>query len=265
VAIYGTVLERSFLTPSYVRVVLGGDGLDEFTSTPFTDQYVNALFVPDGAPYGVPFDPDAVRELAPELRPRGRRYTIRSWDPDARRLAIDFVVHGDVGFAGRWAAHAEPGDRLQIVGPTGGYAPHPDAACHLLVGDESALPAIAASLEVVPAGRPVVAVVVVDDVEHELALDSPGDVSVLWVHRADGPGETLLTQAIRQLELPSGAVDVFVHGEAAEVRAVRKHLLGERGISREGTSISPYWRRGQTDESWRETKRAWLAEQEADL
>ena len=63
---------------------------------------------------------------------------------------------------------------------------------------------------------------------------------------------------------PGGTPDVFVHGEAAEVRAVRRHLLGDRGIRRAGTSISPYWRRTMTDEAWREVKAAWLAEQELD-
>lgn len=263
---YGTVIETEFLTPHYVRVVLGGEGLAEFEPAPFTDQYVNALFVPDGAPYAVPFDPDEVKDLPSELRPRGRRYTIRWWDAEARRVAIDFVVHGDVGHAGRWAANAIPGDRLQIVGPTGGYRPADEADWHLLVGDESALPAIAASAEVLPAGRPAHAIVVVDDAGHQLDLASPADLVVTWVHRATDPGNhDLLLEAVRALTFPDGRVDVFVHGEAAEVRAVRKHLLGQRGIAGEGTSISPYWRRGCDDEAWREVKRAWLAESAADV
>ena len=86
---------------------------------------MNALFVPPGAPYSVPFDVDTVRGGEPEHRPRGRRYSVRAWDPADRRLTIDFVVHGDVGFAGRWATAPQPGDRLQVVGPSGGYAPIP--------------------------------------------------------------------------------------------------------------------------------------------
>src|SRR5687767_10472413 len=115
-----------------VRVVLGGEGLAGYEPAPFTDQYVNALFVPDGAPYTAPFDPEAVKDVAPEHRPRGRRYTIRRWDPVERQVTIDFVVHGDVGFAGRWANHARVGDRLQIVGPSGGYSPSPTADWHLM-------------------------------------------------------------------------------------------------------------------------------------
>lgn len=258
---YGEVVEVERLTPRLVRVVLGGGDLDSFESTEFTDQYVNALFVPDGAPYSVPFDLDAARAGAPEHRPLGRRYTIRSWDPDAKRVTIDFVVHGDVGMAGRWANHAQPGDRLQFVGPSGGYAPAPDADWYLMVGDESALPAIAASLERLPAGATALVITVVDDAANELPLDSPGDVTVRWVHRDDDPiDHDLLLAAVGAADFPAGTPDVFVHGEAAEVRAVRKHLIADRGLSRDGTSISPYWRRNYDDEAWREIKRQWLAE-----
>lgn len=252
---HGEVVETTWLTPSMVRVVLGGEGLAEFEPTPHTDQYLNALFLPDGAPWTVPFDVEEVRAGPAEHRPAGRRYTIRAWDPATRRITIDFVVHGDVGRAGRWASRAEPGDRLQIVGPSGGYAPSETADWHLMVGDESALPAIAASLEVVRTGVPVRAVLVVDGPDHEQPLPSPGDAVVQWVHRADGDDRyhELLT-AVSELEFPAGKVDVFVHGEAGEVREVRRHLLADRGLAREGTSISPYWRRGHTDEAWREVK-----------
>jgi NADPH-dependent ferric siderophore reductase len=263
---YGEVLEVQRLTPRMVRVVLGGGGLDDFTPTEWTDQYVNALFVPDGAPYGVPFDPDEVRQLAVEHRPCGRRYTIRWWDEATRRFAIDFVVHGDVGAAGRWANHARPGDRLQIVGPSGGYAPDPTAEVHLLIGDESALPAIAASLERIPPGRHALAVLLVDNEQHQLDLACPGNLDVTWVHRDAAAGNPdQLLHAVEAIQLPAGHIQVFVHGEAGEVRSIRRHLLGVRGIPKAQTSISPYWRRDKTDEEWREIKREWLAAQELDL
>lgn len=264
---FGEVVEVQRLTPHLVRVVLGGEGLADYTPTDWTDQYVNALFVPDGAPYSVPFDPDEVRALGPEHRPVGRRYTIRWWDGATRRLAIDFVVHGDVGTAGRWADRARTGDRLQIVGPTGGYAPEPAADAHLMVGDESALPAIAAALERVPPGVPVQAVLLVHDADHHLALDCPGTLDITWLHRAEathGDRDQLL-RAVEALDLPSGHLQVFVHGEAAEVRSVRRLLLAKRGIPREHASISPYWRRDHSDEQWRVVKAAWLQECEQDL
>ncbi|MGB0114701.1 MAG: siderophore-interacting protein [Ilumatobacteraceae bacterium] len=262
---HGEVRRIERLTPRMVRLVLGGDGLDGFVFTESTDQYVNALFVPEGAAYTAPFDLEVATACSPEFRPVGRRYTIRSWDPVERLVTIDFVVHGDVGIAGRWANHAQVGDILQFVGPHGAYAPDDTADWHLMAGDESAIPAIAASLERVRPGVPVLAVLVVDDEASELELECPGDLQVSWVHRhADGDPDAVV-RAVARLQFPDGRPDVFVHGEAGEIRAIRKHLLGARGIPREGTSISPYWRRSFTDEKWRETKRAWLAEVEADL
>jgi NADPH-dependent ferric siderophore reductase len=264
--LYGEVVAVERLTPRMVRIVLGGGSLSRFRPTPFTDEYVNCLFVPDGAPYGVPFDVEAARATGPGLRPVGRRFTIRSHDAARGEVTIDFVVHGDAGTAGRWADNASPGDRLQLVGPSGSYAPDRDADWYLMVGDESALPAIAASLEQVPAGRPALAVVVVDGADHQLPLTCPGDLVVHWVHRGDDPGNhDLLALAVAALELPAGAGDVFVHGEASEVRAVRRHLLAERGVDRDSASISPYWRRDHSDERWREVKSQWLAEQAADV
>ena len=170
------------------------------------------------------------------------------------------------GVAGRWADSAQPGDLLQIVGPTGGYSPDPDADWHLMVGDESAFPAIAAALERVSVGRPAIAVLVVDGPDHEIGFDCPGDLRSIWVHRQPGgDASDALVQAIAALEFPAGRVHAFVHGEAGETRAVRRHLLADRGLERSEHSISPYWRRSYTDERWREVKGAWLKEVEADV
>ena len=264
---YGTVVRTERLTPDLVRVVLGGDGLAEFAPCADTDAYVNAFFVPDEAPYAVPFTDDEVRHLPRAQRPFPRRYTVRRWDAGARQLTIDFVVHGDLGLAGRWAQHAVPGDRLQLRGPAGGYTPPPEADAYLFVGDESALPAIAASAEAVPAGRPVVVVVEVESAASELELESPGDLRVHWVHRegSDGDPDALLVDAVQRLPRPDGVVSAFVHGEAVAVRAVRRHLLGEGIVAREHLSASPYWRRGHTDEEWRSVKAAWQREVESDV
>lgn len=265
-AIYGEVVEVKRLSPSLVRVVLGGPGLDSFESNGFADQYVNAMFLPEGAPYTVPFNEDAVRELDRSLRPVGRRYTIRKWDAEKRQVTIDFVTHGDVGFAGKWASNAQVGDKLQISPPGGAYSPDPTADGHLLVGDESAIPAIALSLELLEPGAQAIAVLIVDDAENEIPLDSAAQVETIWVHRkADPENNAQLLQTVQSLTLPQGRVHVFVHGEAAEVRSVRKHLLADRGIPKDGNSISPYWRRNLSDEEWREVKRAWMMEQEQDV
>lgn len=264
---YGIVESTEQLTPNLIRVVFGGEGLVEFTPTEWTDQYVNARFLPDGVDYAPPFDLDEVLTLPREQRPVGRRYTVRSWNAEARQLTMDFVVHGDIGHAGRWAHHARPGDRLQFTGPSGGYRPDPAADAHLFAGDESALPAIAASLEVLPAGARAYCVLVVDDADGELPLVSPGDLHLSWLHRVDAaPGDPdQLLRGVQAVELPAGRTQVFVHGEAYEVRSIRKHLVGDRGIPKEDASISPYWRRGKNDEQWRQVKRDWITASDDEL
>ncbi|MBX5441335.1 MAG: siderophore-interacting protein, partial [Solirubrobacteraceae bacterium] len=263
------VVERvERLTPSLIRIVFGGDGLDGFEAGAFTDHYVKLQFPPPGAPYAPPFDPEAVKAQVPrELWPRTRTYTVRAWDPDARRLTIDVVHHGDHGIAGPWAAAARPGDRIQLLGPGGAYAPDPRADWHLMVGDPSVLPAIAASLARVPAGVPVHVLVAVGGPEDEVPLESPGDLRVRWLHHGEAgvaADADLLVDALRELDWPAGRVHAFVHGEANAVRAVRRHLLADRGVPREDLSVSGYWKLGRTDEGWREEKPQWnrLVEQD---
>jgi NADPH-dependent ferric siderophore reductase len=261
------VVSTEWLTPALVRVVLGGDGLAGFAVPEDTDAYVNVAIPPDGAGYGEVFDPAAVREQHPKAQwPRRRRYTVRSWDPIRQLLTLDFVVHGSDGVGGPWAAAAKPGDVLVFEGPGSGYRPDPTADWHLLVGDESALPAIAAALEAVRPGSLVVVRLVCDGAEHEVPLSSPGELDLQWLHRTGGPDDAdLLPAAIRALDFPQGRVHAFVHGEADEIRAIRRHLLLERGLTRQAMSCSPYWRRTMTDESWREVKRQYVAAMDADV
>ncbi len=261
------VVTTEWLTPVLVRVVLGGDDLEAFEMPEDTDAYVNVAIAPSGAPYGEVFDPAEVREQhEKEHWPRRRRYTVRSWDRARQLLTLDFVVHGDDGVGGPWAAAAKPGDVLVFEGPGGGYRPDPTADWHLFVGDESALPAIAASLEALPWGATAVVRLVCDGSEHEIPLSSPAELDLQWLHRAGGPGDAdLLPDAVRALEPPEGRVHAFVHGEADEIRAIRRHLLLDRGFTRQSMSCSPYWRRTMTDESWREVKRQYVAAMDADV
>ena len=169
------------------------------------------------------------------------------------------MVHGDTGVAGPWAAAAVPGDLLQLAGPGGAYAPDPAAAWHLMVGDTSVIPAIAASLERVPAGVPVHVLLEVEDAADQQPLSSPGDLRLQWL-----PEGTVL-EALRALTFPDGAVHAFVHGEASTVRDVRRHLLVDRGLPREALSVSGYWKRARTEEGWREDKAEWNRQAEQDL
>lgn len=268
---HARVRSTTWLTPSLVRVVLGGGDLGAFAMPgdpePHTDTYVNLAIPPVDAPYGPVFDPAQVRtDHPPDAQPARRRYTVRAWDEVSKELTLDFVVHGDDGVAGPWAALAQPGDVLVFQGPAGGYRPDPEADWHLMVGDESALPAIAASIEAVPDGVLVVVRLLCDGPEHVLQLTTPGTLDVQWLHRTGDPSDVdPLVESVRTLAFPRGRLHAFVHGEADEVRALRRHLLAERGLSRSDMSCSPYWRRSMSDEAWRQVKRDFVAAMDADV
>jgi NADPH-dependent ferric siderophore reductase len=252
------VVRTERITPHMVRVVLGGEALAGLAADEFTDHYVKVLFPAPGVTYPEPFDMARIREEFPaEQWPTNRTYTIRSWDAEARELAIDFVVHGDEGLAGPWAARAQVGETVRFLGPGGGYAPDPAADWHLLVGDESALPAIAAALERMPEGAVVHAFVEVPDAAEEQKIEAPAGVEVTWLHRGASPVGEQLVEAVRNLAFPAGDVQAFVHGEAGFVKDLRRLLRVEREIPRERLSISGYWRLGQDDDAWRAVKREW--------
>ncbi|MBX9395893.1 siderophore-interacting protein [Streptomyces sp. TRM72054] len=258
------VVRAERLTPHMQRVVLGGDGLAEFAAGTCTDHYVKLLFPPaEGVTYPEPFDLQRIREELPrEQWPVTRTYTVRAWDPELRELTLDFVLHGGEGLAGPWAMRAQPGDTLRLMGPGGAYAPDASADWHLLAGDESALPAIAAALESLPDGAEVRAFVEVAGPEEEQKIDS--DAEVVWLHRGDRPIGEALVEAVRALEFPEGRVQAFVHGEAAFVKELRGLLRMERQIPREDLSISGYWRLGHNEDGWQAAKREWNARIEAE-
>ncbi|MBA9005270.1 siderophore-interacting protein [Thermomonospora cellulosilytica] len=264
---HAQVLRVERLTPHMFRIVLGGPGLAGFTAGEYTDHYIKLLFPAEGVTYPEPFDLQRIRaDLPHEQWPRMRTYTVRRWDAERRELTVDIVHHGDEGLAGPWVSRVRPGDEVRFAGPGGGYAPDPDADWHLLAGDESALPAIAASLEKLPAGARALAFIEVGGPEEEQKLEPSGDATVTWVHRGDSRVGEALLRAVTEADLPQGSPQAFVHGEAGFVKEMRRLLLIERGIPRERASISGYWRLGQDEDGWQATKREWnrQVEQEQD-
>lgn len=238
-----TVLRTERITEHMVRVVLGGPQVATFTDNGFSDRYVKLIFPR-------PASGDGTSEERPILR----TYTIRRHDPAAGEVWIDFVTHGDSGVAGPWAASARPGDELTMTTPGGAYRPDPGSDHHLLVGDEAALPAIAAALEDMPVGAAVTALVEVDGPSDEIELSSPANVELRWIHRRGATDSDALIAAVSGLDLPEGRVQAFVHGELHMTRALRPILL-ERGIEREWLSLSGYWRRGKDEDGFQAEKR----------
>ncbi|MCD0448108.1 siderophore-interacting protein [Actinocorallia sp. API 0066] len=257
------VIRTEWLTPHLVRVVVGGDDLARFHAGEFTDHYVKLQFPRPDSP--VPFDPAAIRRDLPRADwPITRTYTVRTWNPKAQELTLDFVVHGDEGIAAPWAAHANPGDDLWLTGPGGSYRPSPTADWHLLAGDESALPAIAASLEHLPANTTAQALIEVETPADEIPLPTHPGLTVTWLHRHNSPIGTPLTAAIEALNFPTNNLQAFIHGEATLVKSLRRNLRQTRKIPLSHLSISGYWRQGSTEETWQSSKPTWTAEVEAE-
>jgi len=253
-----TVLRTERLSPSLVRVHAGGPGFATFTPNAWTDAYVKIVFVKPELGLEPPYDLAGLRErLAPEDLPVTRTYTVRSVDPEAGSLAIDFVVHGDRGLAGPWAASAAPGDRLVFSGPGGGYAPDDTADWHLFVGDESAVPAVSAALAALPADAVGVALLEVHGPDHEVAVDAPDGVEIRWLHRdgAEAGTTSLLVDTLAELPWRGGRVQVFAHGEREAMKAVRDELLVRRRVPRGDLSLSGYWAFGRTEDRFQAEKR----------
>ncbi len=224
------------LSAHLVRVTLGGAGFSAFENRPETDKYVKLKFTDaDGSPVT-------------------RTYTVRRVDAVAGTLDVDFVVHGDEGLAGPWAARAQVGDTIELMGPGGGYAPDAAADWHLLVGDLSAVPAIAAALEALPADAVGHAFVEVESDEAIVPLEAPAGVEVEWIV---DPGHDVeaLAAVVRQSDWRPGDVQVFAHGERESMKALRRVLFDERGLERARVSLSGYWARGRTEDRFQAEKR----------
>lgn len=260
-----TVTASHRLSPELVRVDFHSDDLAAFTDSGFTDRYVKLVFPVPGVDYPEPFDMRAVREsYPPEHQPVIRTYTALDPDVDAGTVSIEFVVHGTEGVAGPWAVAAQPGDTLLANGPGGAYAPDPEADWHLFAGDESGLPAIRAALAALPDDAVAAAYVEVEGPGHEVDVPVPAKATLTWVHRGSDTRATMeaasgaeppFLGAVRAQEWLPGRVQCFVHGEGEVVmKGIRPYLFIERQVPREDVSISGYWRRGRTEEGFRDWK-----------
>ncbi|WP_144632439.1 siderophore-interacting protein [Bordetella genomosp. 13] len=234
------------LSPHMVRITLEGDDLDGFVSASF-DDHVKLFFpaTPDAAPVMPAFGPNGPQWPADAPRPVTRDYTPRRHDPQAGELDIDFVLHGE-GPAAAWAVQARAGQQLGVGGPRGSFVVPTEFDWHLLIGDEAALPAIARRLEELPATARAIAVIETRHTAARLALACAADLTLQWVHCAvdTADGRTALERAVRRLQLPDGQGYAWAAGEYSAIRAIRKHLVEERGLDAASIRASSYWRQG---------------------
>ncbi|GAB2478301.1 siderophore-interacting protein [Comamonas humi] len=231
------------LTPHMLRVTVQGDELQGFVSSGF-DDHVKLLFPDAGGRLDLP--PLTEQGLPPgPLRDAMRDYTPHSFDAAARTLQLDFAVH-EAGPATAWALQAAEGHQLGIAGPRGSMVVPTAFDGYLLVGDDTALPAISRRLRELPAGSQAIAVVEVDSAADELPLQSAAQLQVHWVHRNSGPGGQAsgLLQALERIAAPAGDYHVWIAAEAAVAKALRTAAITQHGAHPAWTKAAAYWRRG---------------------
>ena len=240
------VAEISQLAPRMRRITFTGEKLAEYPVDGPATHFKLLLPAPGQADVALPeAGPDGL--VWPEPRPLRRTYTPRYVDRAGQRLVVDFVLHGDGGPASKWAAAARVGDRVVVTGARGAYRIDPGADWTLLVADETALPAVGTILDEAPAGARVLLVAEVAGEGEQLEFGTAAKLTTVWRHRGENPAGMQAAQAVRDLTLPGGRGACWVGLEAAAMRVVRRHLLGERGLDREQVYTRGYWKLGVAD------------------
>ena len=248
------VIRAEDVTPRMRRLVLGGPQLRAFhrdgrdlpalLSRGFDDEI--KLFFPDPGTgeLVLPAQGDRTLYWPRDPRPTARTYTVRAHDPVRGELTVDLVRHAG-GVATAWADACAPGDPLWIAGPKMGMLPPEGADWLLILGDETALPAIARWLEELPADARAQVFIEVADRDEEQPLTVPPGVQLTWLHRggpAPGPRDLLL-EAVTEAPWWPGTPFVWAAGEATALRPIRRHIREVRGVAPEFTDITGYWRR----------------------
>ncbi len=221
------VVETAELTPRMRRVVLTSGHLDGFDPKPGQDVVLML--------------PDADGAL-------GRRhYTVRSYDPAARRVDIDVVMHGDSTPATRWALGSLPGDEVLTFGPRGRNVLNDGADWRLFVGDETAIPGFFGMIETLPAGAKAKAIIEIQSDADRQTVESAGEVEIEWLSRSGAHAEPLsarLIEAVATFEPPPGVGHVYLLGETSTVRAQRQALVAA-GFPKDRIFAEGYWRPGR--------------------
>lgn len=245
------------LTPHLQRVTLSGASLASFPDVG-PDQRVKLLLPRKGEIRPHLADARSMRDLMTlplGRRPIMRTYTVRHRRPEQNQLDIDFALHGHPGSgagpATSWALTALPGDRIGLFGPAPTYVRPPVGAVHLIVGDESALPAIAAIAERLPAGARGDVIVEVEDDSDRIKLAVPFGVRVWWLvrHGLAAQDSPLMMDLVRSLSLPKDNTWAWLAGESSVVTGMRRHLVSDRGIDRAQVTFTGYWRHGHAGEN----------------
>jgi len=232
------------VAPRMARIAFTGDDLQGFTSLGFDDHV--KLFFPPGSPDGSAAD--AAGGTTPIAAPEVRDFTPRKYDAQAGELWIDFHLHAR-GPAALWAQRATVGQALDIAGPKGSSIIHLDGIdCHVLIGDESALPAISRRLEELPASSRAIVLLELDHEDDKPQLGSRASLQMHTVTRSSRGAEPAheIIRALRELQLPSDRCFVWIAMESHGARALRRYLRVERGIGGNWIKAAGYWQQGKS-------------------
>lgn len=248
------VLRTARVTPHMVRVTLGGDDLSRLPRRGFDHWF--RLFLPradgetDFASLPERFGMTGyLRYLTTPAgtRPVFRSYTVREHRPEAGEVDVDFVVHGDHGVAGAWAQRARAGETVAILDQGCGFDLLPDATDHLLVGDESALPAILGILRDLPRDARGLALVEVPEAADAQPVDAPPGVELRWLPRDDPaarPGALALAALRAHAPERPGTLSAYLVGEQTVPTEGRRHLVAA-GVPKHLITFVGYWRAGR--------------------
>lgn len=230
------------LSRNMQRVVFTGDDLHDF-ATAAADDHVKLFFPRPGTQNLTLPDLGADRRTTPDPRVIARDYTPRRFDPETRELTIDFVLH-DAGPATSWAAQARPGQTLGMGGPKGSYIVPEDYTHYLLIGDDTALPAIARRLAEMAPGTPVTVLVETLATNADYPLHTAAQASIHRCRPTSADSNTMpeLDRTLRRIILPSADTHVWIAAEIDTVRRLRDHLIHEEAIPRTQIRAAGYWR-----------------------
>ena len=224
------------LSPAMLRITLKGAELDGFEPT-LPASYLKLIFPEPGQ-----LEPS--RPLPDGPRPTAMRtYTPLAVRPDVQEVDVDFVLHGE-GPASTWAAQAQVGQVLFLMGPGPGYAVDTAAQHHLLIADDSALPAVETILAALPATANVQVLLEVISADEQRPLSSPAQLDVQWLargtdHRLAGQP---LEAALRSMKSLPADARIYIACEAAAMRRIRQLLEGELGVERSRIVGRGYWK-----------------------
>jgi NADPH-dependent ferric siderophore reductase len=237
------VLHSQRLTPNMQRVIVGGDALAGFESAA-PDDHVKLFFPNAEGAFVLPeLIEQGPRYLEGQLPSPARDYTPRFFDAQAGELVLDFVLHGD-GPAANWAASAQPGDALVVAGPRGSHVIADDFDSYVLIGDETALPAIARRLEELPEHAVAEVFIEIPEEADRQPLDSDAQVTVHWFERNgfDAANSTLLEDALVDFEQPDGDAFYWIAAESRRARMMRKFIEGHLQVPKEWIRATGYWK-----------------------